>query len=69
MLIVKKKLVWLEKWDTLSVHDLFPSQIEPALNCHREFDRAQLSPTASVDDITELCLVFFDEIVLPWQVL
>ena len=22
-----------------------------------------------MDDITELCLVFFDEIMLPWQVL
>ena len=31
--------------------------------------QAQLSPTASVDDIIELCLVFFDEIMLPWQVL
>ena len=31
--------------------------------------QAQLSPTASVDDKTELCFVFFDEIVLPWQVL
>ena len=31
--------------------------------------QAQLSPTASVDDITELCFVFFDEILLPWQVL
>ena len=31
--------------------------------------QAQLSPTASVDDITELFLVFFDEIMLPWQVL
>ena len=31
--------------------------------------QAQLSPTASVDDITELCFVFFDEIKLPWQVL
>ena len=31
--------------------------------------QAQLSPTASVDDKTEPCLVFFDEIMLPWQVL
>ena len=31
--------------------------------------QAQLLPTASVDDIIELCLVFFDEIILPWQVL
>ena len=31
--------------------------------------QAQLSTTASVDDITELCFVIVDEIVLPWQVL
>ena len=29
----------------------------------------QLSPTASVEDTIELCFVFFDEIMLPWQVL
>ena len=31
--------------------------------------QAQLSPTASVDDITELCFIFFDVTKLPWQVL
>ena len=52
----------------MSVHGLFPSEIEPDLSCHREFDRPNYRPLSPWIDITELCFVF-DEIILPGQVL
>ena len=67
MLTVKKiKLAWLEYWYTLNVHGVFPSQIKPDLSCHHEFDRTNYIPLPPWIDITELCFVFFDE-MLPWQ--